>query len=101
VIRNMVLVELKPASDLQEVAAIQDGLLALNCPGTLRYMIGTDLGLRPGNWSFALVADFTDADAYRAYDANEEHNRLRDRMAPFSQNVARIQIEIDGERDEQ
>jgi hypothetical protein len=38
-------------------------------------IIGSDLGLREGNSSFAIVADFTDADAYRAYDLDPAHNR--------------------------
>ncbi len=33
--------------------------------------------LHDGNWSFAIVADFTDADACRACDQDEEHNRTR------------------------
>jgi Stress responsive A/B Barrel Domain len=93
-IRNVVLVELKPGSDLAEVAAIQDGLRALDCPGTLSYTIGDDLGLRDGNWSFAIVADFSDAGAYRGYDEDVEHNRLRARLAPLAQQVARAQFEV-------
>ncbi len=93
-IRNVVLVELKPGSDLSEVAAIQDGLRTLDCPGTMSYTIGNDLGLRDGNWSFAIVADFSDADAYRGYDEDLEHNRLRARLAPLAQQVARAQFEV-------
>jgi hypothetical protein len=37
----------------------------------------TPAGLRDGNWSFAIVTDFTDADPHRAYDQDEEHNRAR------------------------
>jgi Stress responsive A/B Barrel Domain len=93
-IRNVVLVELKPGTDLAEVAAIQDGLQTLDCPGTMSYTIGNDLGLRNGNWSFAIVADFSDADAYRGYDDDLEHNRLRARLAPLAQQVARAQFEV-------
>jgi Stress responsive A/B Barrel Domain len=93
-IRNVVLVELKPGSDLEEVASIQDGLRSLDCPGTLTYTLGNDLGLREGNWSFAIVADFSDAEAYRNYDADVEHNRLRARLAPLAERVARAQFEV-------
>lgn len=95
-IRNVVLVELKPGHDPEELATIQDGFRALACPGTLSYSLGNDLGLREGNWSFAIVADFVDADAYRAYDLDAVHNRLRARLAPLATRVARAQFELPG-----
>jgi Stress responsive A/B Barrel Domain len=93
-VRNVVLVELKPGADLAAVASIQDGLRGLNCPGTVSYTLGNDLGLRDGNWSFGIVADFEDQPAYRAYDQDAEHNRLRGLLAAHSERVARVQFEI-------
>jgi Stress responsive A/B Barrel Domain len=77
VIRNIVLVKLKPGQDPAVVAKAQQAFLDLNCPGTLSYVIGDDLGLREGNWSFVIVADFTGAEAYRAYDQDPAHNQAR------------------------
>lgn len=88
------MVQLKAEADLAEVARIQDGLRAMNCPGTVSYSLGDDLRLREGNWSFAIVADFTDVDAYRTYDADAEHNRLRRLLAPMTASIARCQFEI-------
>jgi hypothetical protein len=48
-IRNVVLVRLAPGQDSDAVARAQQALLDLNCPGTLSYVIGDDLGLRHGN----------------------------------------------------
>ena len=93
-IRNVVLVKLKPGQDPAEVADIQDDFRRLDCPGTVSYTIGSDVGLRDGNWSFAIVADFTDADAYRAYDLDPAHNRARARLAPLAELIARAQFEI-------
>jgi hypothetical protein len=93
-VRNVVLVELKPDADLAAVASIQDGLRGLNCPGTVSYTLGDDLGLRDGNGSFAIVADFEDEAAYRAYDEDAEHNRLRGLLAPHTERVSRVQFEI-------
>ena len=93
-IRNVVLVRLKPSADPAEVADIQEDFRRLDCPGTLSYTIGDDLGLRAGNWSFAIVADFTDADAYRGYDLDEAHNRARARIAPLAEEIARAQFEV-------
>lgn len=93
-IRNVVLAKLKPGYDSAEVAEIQEGLRALNCPGTHRYTVGSDAGLREGNWDFVIVADFADTSAYRGYDEDAEHNRLRARLAPFIEQVARAQFEL-------
>jgi quinol monooxygenase YgiN len=94
VIRNVVLVKLKPDADRDAVARVQDGLRGLNRPGTLSYTLGNDLELRDGNWSFAIVADFSDADTYTAYDRDEEHNRLRAELAPHAEQLARVQFEL-------
>jgi hypothetical protein len=93
-VRNVVLVKLAPGQDPPAVAKAQQAFLNLNCPGTLSYVIGDDLGLRDGNWSFAIVADFADPDAYRAYDQDEEHNRARAGLAPMAEQIARVQFEM-------
>jgi hypothetical protein len=95
-IRNVVLVKLKADHDAAEVAEIQDGFLNLDCAGTLSYTLGDDLGLRDGNWSFAIVADFKDTGSYAAYDQDAEHNRLRARIAPLAEQIARVQFELPG-----
>lgn len=95
-IRNVVLVRLKAGQDAAEIAEIQEGLRSLGCPGTVSYTVGDDLGLREGSWSFAIVADFTDEDSYRAYDQDAEHNRIRARLAPLAEQVARVQFELPG-----
>jgi hypothetical protein len=97
VIRNVVLVKLKPGRDPAEIADIQEDFRRLNCPGTLSYTIGSDVGLRDGNWEFAIVADFTDAEAYRNYDLDDAHNQARARLAPHAEEYARAQFEIPGQ----
>jgi Stress responsive A/B Barrel Domain len=94
VIRNIVLVKLKAGQDPTAVANAQQAFLDLNCPGTLSYVIGDDLGLREGNWSFAIVADFTDAEAYRAYDQDPVHNQARAGLIPLTEQIARVQFEM-------
>lgn len=93
-VRNVVMVHLKPGYDPAGLAELQAGFLSLNCPGTLSYTIGDDLGLRAGNWTFAIVADFVDADAYRGYDLDQRHNGLRAQLAPQAEQIARLQFEI-------
>ena len=89
------MVQLKPDAEAEAVAAIQAGFRALNCPGTLSYTLGDDLGLREGAWSFAIVADFVDEAAYRGYDTDAEHNRLRALLAPMAVTTARVQFALD------
>jgi Stress responsive A/B Barrel Domain len=93
-IRNVVLVKLKPAQDATTVAEIQEGLRNLDCAGTVSYTVGDDLGLREGNWSFAIVADFADKDSYQAYDQDAEHNCIRALLAPLAEQVARVQFQL-------
>jgi Stress responsive A/B Barrel Domain len=93
-IRNVVMVQLAAGADLAELARIQDGFRAMQLTGCVSYTVGDDLGLRDGNWSFAIVADFADVDAYRNYDADAEHNRLRGLLAPMTERIARCQFEL-------
>ena len=93
-IRNVVLVKLKPGADAAAVAEIQDAFRNLGCPGTISYTLGDDLGLRDGTWSFAIVADFTDVESYRAYDLDPEHNRYRALLGPLAEQIARVQFEL-------
>lgn len=93
-IRNVVMVKLRPDHDPAEVESLHHGFRSLNCPGTLAYTLGSDAGLRPDNWSFAIVADFVDEASYRAYDEDPEHNRLRSLLAPMAETVARVQFRL-------
>ena len=102
-IRNVVVGRLRPADDPGQQAAdaalLEEGLAgiaALTFPGMLSMNVGTDLALREGGWSFAITNDWQDVDSYRAYDADEEHNRLRREIfAKICQDIARVQIELD------
>jgi len=93
-IRNVVLAKLKDGYDAAELAQIQQGLRDLNCPGTVAYSVGSDAGLREGNWDFVIVADCADVESYRGYDADAEHNALRARLAPMVEQIARAQMEL-------
>jgi Stress responsive A/B Barrel Domain len=104
VIRNVVVGRLRQAEDPAQreadAALLREGLAgiaALRFPGLLSMSVGSDLGLRDGGWSFAITNDWQDADSYRVYDADEEHNRLRREIfAKICQDIARVQIRLDG-----
>jgi hypothetical protein len=93
VIRNVVMVKMRDGYDEKWLDGLLCRFQSLNCPGTAAYTIGRDLGLRDGGWTFAIVADFVDADAYRAYDSDKLHNALRAELAPHAEQVARVQFQ--------
>jgi Stress responsive A/B Barrel Domain len=103
-IRNVVVGRLRPAEDAAQQAAdaalLQEGLAgiaALRFPGLLAMHVGCDAGLRAGGWSFAITNDWQDAEAYRVYDEDQEHNRLRREIfAVICADIARLQFHIDG-----
>lgn len=63
----------------EQVAEISAALATL--PGLIpeirRYTFGPDAALSTGNADYAVAATFDDADGWRAYDANPEHNRIK------------------------
>ena len=57
--------------------------LGAESPDVREFSHGPDAGERPGGSSYALVADFDDADGWRAYSAHPAHDRLREVMGDF------------------
>jgi hypothetical protein len=94
VIRNVVVGRLNPDASRFDAEAALAAIVALKPPGCLDMRVGLDAGLREGNWSFAITADFADVQSYRRYDEDDEHNRIRREMfAPIAAEIVRIQIE--------
>jgi hypothetical protein len=92
-IRNVVMGRLHPGVDPEVVAAGLAAMTALELEGCLDMRTGVDAGLRPGNWNFSITCDFVDEEAYRRYDLDEEHNRLRREVfGPICAEIARIQF---------
>ena len=102
-IRNVVVGCLRSAEDPSQQAAdatlLQEGLAgiaALRFPKMIAMSVGTDLGLRDGRWMLAMTNNWQDAGAYRVYDRDEEHNRLRREIfALICQDIARVQFQVD------
>jgi hypothetical protein len=95
VIRNVVVGRVRPGTDLFLVQEALDAIVALPVEGLLDVRVGLDAGLRPGAWSFAITSDFVDAEAYRVYDAEAEHNRIRrEQFDPVCEEIARVQFEL-------
>jgi Stress responsive A/B Barrel Domain len=99
VIRNVVMGRLREtdddaqaSADAAELDSALAALAALRLPGMLDMRTGRDLGLREGGWDFAITNDWVDADAYRAYDVEAEHNVQRARIAAVAGQVVRVQF---------
>jgi hypothetical protein len=90
-VRNVVMMKLKSGYDASLLDTLLARLYTLNCPGTLSYSAALDAGLRSGNWTVAIVADFVDVDSYRGYDQDVEHNQIRAELAPMIEEIARVQ----------
>ncbi|MBW0115499.1 Dabb family protein [Pseudonocardia abyssalis] len=97
-IRNVVVGRLLPDVPAEQVEAALQALRDLRVEGVeLRMASGFDLGLREGNANYAITVDLADEDAYRVYDLDEEHNRIRREMfAPISASIERIQFRLPG-----
>ncbi|MEJ2860832.1 Dabb family protein [Actinomycetospora flava] len=95
-IRNVVVGRIREDVPAEQVEAAIQALRDLTVEGVeFRVVGGRDLGLRDGNAHFALTADFVSEDAYRIYDADPEHNRIRRELfAPIAESIDRIQFAL-------
>ena len=95
-IRNVVVGRLKDGVTPEEIEPGLQALRDLEVEGVEFTLVGgVDIGLREGNASFALTCDLVDEEAYRVYDADPEHNRIRrELIAPFTTLVERVQFPL-------
>ncbi len=97
-IRNVVVGRVRPDVPVEQVEAALQALRDLRVDGVQLHLVaGRDLGLRAGNASYSITVDLVDDDAYRVYDLDEEHNRIRREMfAPISEVIERVQFRVPG-----
>ena len=96
VIRNVVVGRVRPGTPVEDVERALQALRDLHVDGVaFRLVAGVDAGLREGNASYAITVDLDDEQAYQAYDADAEHNRIRRELfAPISEHVERVQFHL-------
>jgi len=98
-IRNVVLFSVKVGTQPEQVEAIARAMNAITFEGCSRWEMGRDLNLRAGNMPYAFIAEFEDEAAYRAYDSNAEHNRIRrELLAPIVERIERFQYLVGAKR---
>ena len=96
-LRHVAMFRLKPDAPEDAARGLEEGLflIAQTIEQIAAYSYGPDLGLREGNWDFAVVADFASADDFRAYAEHPDHQAfIRDRLAPVVAERVSIQFEL-------
>jgi Stress responsive A/B Barrel Domain len=79
--------QLALADELRKLPAAVDSIRA--------YEVGPDAGVNPGNFDFAVVAEFDDADGYRAYRDHPAHRTVVEQYVnPIVARRAGVQFEI-------
>jgi hypothetical protein len=69
--------------------------LPARIPALRAYNFGPDLAVDSGNGSFAVVAEFDDADGYRSYRDDPEHQRIiAELIRPILAGRAAVQQEL-------
>jgi hypothetical protein len=77
-LHHVVTFTLKPDAPAELVDRIGEALdaLAATLPAMRSLAVGKDLGLREGNASFAIAAQFDDVDGFKLYADHPEHLRV-------------------------
>jgi hypothetical protein len=93
------MLKFKPEATKEQISALTTAWedFRTRYGGLLGLTYGRDLGLRDGNMSIAAVFDFVDEDAFRAFDLDEYHNRLRrELLPPIPERADRCQFHVEG-----
>ena len=96
-IRHIAMLTLKPDAPDTAVQSLEEGLSLLGQTITeiAAYTYGSDLGLRDGNYDFAVVADFENDEDFKIYADHPAHQAfIHDRVAPILKKRVSVQFEI-------
>jgi hypothetical protein len=96
-IRHVVLFAWIPEATDQQKEQVAEELRALPplMSGLRAYRFGPDAGIIEGNFDFAVVADFDDAQSYLAYRNHPAHRAMVEQVTtPITRDRASVQFEI-------
>jgi hypothetical protein len=77
--------------ELARVHQVLDNLGARS-PDIRGFSHGPDAGIREGGASYALIADFEDADGWRAYSAHPAHDEVREVLRDLVRDQSVVQF---------
>jgi hypothetical protein len=92
---HVVMFRWKPGASAEQLAALEHALAGLPAQiSELRaYRWGADAQVAPGNFDFAICADFDDVEAFRAYVVHPAHQRLvAEHVRPLMTERAAVQF---------
>ncbi len=81
-------------ADIRRVEAML-AALPEQIPEIRSYSFGRDVGIREGSLDFAVVADFDDAEGWRAYQQHPGHRAVLDEMLGLARQRVSVQYECD------
>ncbi|HLI00364.1 MAG TPA: Dabb family protein [Acidimicrobiales bacterium] len=94
-IRNVTVVKLKPDADQSLADRAVAEIQTLEIDGMVSIVAGRDLGLKEGTFDLVVTCDFVDEAAYRRYDTDGEHDRMRRELFfPISEQIVRAQLAL-------
>ena len=98
IFRHVVVFRWQAGTTAAQVAALERALAAL--PGQVSqiraYHFGSDAQQTPGNHDFAIVADFDDVAAFRAYVVHPAHQKLiAEHVRPLAAERAAVQFRVE------
>jgi Stress responsive A/B Barrel Domain len=96
-IRHIVMFTWTPQATPEQKQRVQTELRALPAlmKGLRSYHAGPDAGLVAGNFDFAVIADFDDAESYLAYRDHPAHRAvIAESIAPIRQARSSVQLEV-------
>lgn len=94
-IRNFAMLKLRSDARPDQVDLLIEAMRRLRVTGMSGLIVHRDAALRPGNCNVLVVCGLEDEEAYRRYDSDEEHNRIRrDLLAPITERAERIQVRL-------
>ncbi|MGZ4726618.1 MAG: Dabb family protein [Acidimicrobiales bacterium] len=95
-LRHIAMFRFAPDTTPEQIEHMADGLRSLpgQVPEVRSFTIGRDLGLREGNWDYAVVADFADIEAWKVYAADAVHQQvIAERITPIITERTSVQFE--------
>ena len=96
-IRHVVMFTFQETAPEGTVAHLEEGLflLAQTISEISAYTYGGDVGLREGNYDFAIVADFETAEDFRTYADHPDHQAfIKERIVPVVKDRVSVQFEL-------
>ena len=94
-IRNFAILKLRSDVRPDQVDVLIEAMRRLRVIGMSGLIVHRDASLRPGNCDVLVVCDLEDEEAYRRYDSDEEHTRIRrELLAPITERAERIQVRL-------